>query len=109
MTSHSGLDAEKTASFEGLIRSILTEELPDIFNFDPIVVEGRTDHDGDRYLHAYIVFDGDNDKLEPAWTMTLPEKLWNLSMEMGYPGIPINSFIPRSEWKCLQKELGEGP
>ena len=48
MTSHPDLNAEKTAKFEEAIRSILTEELPDTFNFDPILVEGRTDHDGER-------------------------------------------------------------
>lgn len=105
MTSHNEREAEKAAKIEEAIRAILKAELPDIFHFDPILVEGRTDHDGDRYFHAYIVFDGDNDKLDPAWTMTLPGKLWDLSMEMGYPGIPINSFIPRCEWNELQDAL----
>ena len=105
MTSHPELEAEKTSRLEEKIKTILQAELPETFNFDPILVEGRTDHDGDRYFHAYIVFDGDNDKLDPAWTVTLPGKLWALSMEMGYPGVPINSFIPRREWKALQNAL----
>ena len=105
MTPDTERNTEKTSRIEEKIKAILRAELPDTFNFDPVMVEGRTDHDGDRYFHAYIVFDGDNDKLDPAWTMTLPEKLWDLSMEMGYPGTPINSFIPRREWKELQEAL----
>ena len=105
MTPHPNLDADKTARMEDTIRSILKNELPDTFVFDPIVVEPKTDHDGDRYFHAYIVFDGDNSQLDPAWTMTLPGRLWRLSANMGYHGIPINSFIPKPEWKNLQRAM----
>ena len=101
----SQLDADKTARMEDTIRAILKNELPDTFVFDPIVVEPKTDHDGDRYFHAYIVFEGDNSQLDPAWTMTLPGRLWRISADMGYHGIPINSFVPKPEWKNLQKAM----
>ena len=33
--------------------------------FGPIVVVPRVDHDGDDYLRSYIVFEGDQKKLDP--------------------------------------------
>ena len=98
-------DTDKTARIEGIIRAILKNELPDTLTFDHIVVKPKTDHDGDSYFHAYIIFEGDNSELDPAWTMTLPGKLWDMSAEMGYHGIPVNSFIPKAEWNNLQKAM----
>ena len=93
MTSHPKFDRGKAAKIEETISSILTTELPDNFVFDPIVVEKRTDHDGGMYFHTCIVFDGDNNELDPSWTLALPEKPWNLSMETGFQVILINPFI----------------
>ena len=101
----SEIDADNTARIEETIRTILKNELPDTFVFDPIVVKPKTDHDGDRYFHSYIVFEGENSQLDPAWTMTLPGRLWRISADMGYHGIPINSFVPKPEWKNLQKAM----
>ena len=36
---------------------------------------------------------------------TLPGRLWRISADMGYHGIPINSFVPKPEWKDLQKVM----
>ena len=96
---------DRISRLEDAIRLILTTELPETLVLDHIVVEDRTDHDGDSYFHTYIVFEGDRDKLDPAWTITLPRKLWEISEGMGYDGIPINSFVPKAEWKELQKAL----
>ena len=104
-----GREARTTAEATGTIRSLLKEMLEqhfgDLFVFDPIVVEIRKDHDDIDYVHAYVVFDGDFDKLEPSWTVDLPEKLLPHAMAMGYPGIPEQSFVAKSEWNQLERML----
>ena len=95
----------RISQLEDAIRLILKRELPETLVLSHIALEDRTNHDGDSYLHTYIVFEGDIEKIDPAWTINLPGKLWEISKDMGYEGIPINSFVPKAEWKELQKEL----
>ena len=94
-----------TGVIKDLLKEMLEQHFGGIFIFDPIVVEVRKDHDDIDYVHAYVVFDGDFEKLEPDWTVDLPEKLLPHTMAMGYPGIPEQSFIAKSEWKQLQRML----
>ena len=96
---------DPTGMIGTMIRELLEEHFKDLFVFDPIVVEVKTDHEGDDYLHTYIVFDGDFDKLDPGWTVDLSEKLWPHTKALGYPAIPIQSFVAKSEWKQLQRML----
>ena len=96
---------DPTGEIGMLIRGMVEEHFEDLFVFNPIIVEVKTDHEGDDYLHAYIVFDGDFDKLDPGWTVDLPGKLWPYTKAMGYPAIPIQSFVSKSEWKQLQRML----
>ena len=96
---------DRLSQLENAIRQILERELPEPLALDHIALEDRTNHDGDRYLHTYIVFEGDIENIDPAWTITLPGRFWELSKDMGYEGIPINSFVTKAEWKELQDEL----
>ena len=50
MTTEAGTD-----KIADIIREMLTERFHDEFVFSPIIVEPRIDHDGDEYLHTYIV------------------------------------------------------
>ena len=65
---------QATRQVENIIREMLTERFNDTFVFNPIIVIPRVDHDGDYYLHAYIVFDGDQAQLLPlsraGWSLT---------------------------------------
>ena len=87
------------------IQEMLHERFRDEFEFGPIVVIPRVDQDGEEYLHSYIVFKGDQKKLDPAWTLRLSNSLWPDSEALGYPGIPIPLFVARSEWPDLEKRL----
>ena len=73
--------------------------------FNPIVVEVKTGHDDQDYLNAHIVFDRDLDNPDPGWSMDLSGKLWPHAEPLGYPGIPIQSFVAKSEWKTPQRML----
>jgi hypothetical protein len=93
MTTETGTD-----KIADIIREMLTERFHDEFVFSPIVVEPRIDHDGDEYLHTYIVFDGDQKRLDPTWTAGLSGRLWPYAEKLGFHGIPIQSFVEKSEW-----------
>ena len=79
---------------------MLEQHFGDLFVFDPIVVEVRKDHDDIDYVHAYVVFDGDFEKLEPSWTVDLPEKLLPHTRAMG---------IPRHTRTVLRRQVGMEP
>ena len=88
-------------SFRDLITTILKERFPEGFNFTDIIVERRTSHDGESYIHTYIVFEGDIRKFDPAKTLGISTMLWPRSREMGYEAIPIQSFVEKSEWAAV--------
>ena len=96
---------QATKQVKNIIREMLTERFNDTFVFNPIIVIPRVDHDGDYYLHAYIVFDGDQAQLDPTWTLRLSGRLWSQSEKLGFPGIPMHSFVEKFEWKALEKKL----
>ena len=97
---------EATVEIKTMIQDLLSERFENEFEFGPIVVMPRFDEFGEEYLHSYIVFDGDQKKLDPTWTLRLSNLLWPHSEELGYPGIPIQMFVERSEWPALEKSLG---
>ena len=94
-----------TSEFEEIIKEKLRDRFEDEFDFGPIVVMPRIGHDGEGYLHSYIVFDGNQEKLDPAWTLRLSRSLWPCVEELGYPGIPIQLFVKRSEWPTSEKKV----
>ena len=98
-----------TDEIKEMIRGLLRERFKNEFEFGPIVVMPRYDEDGDRYLHSYIVFHGDQKNLDPMWTLRLSGLLWSRAEELGYPGIPIQAFVGRSEWPAMEKSLDWNP
>ena len=96
---------EATNEIKGMILDMLRERFKEELEFGPIVVMPRFDDDGERYLHSYIVFHGDQERLDPTWTLRLSGLLWSHAEGLGYPGIPIQSFVKRSEWPVLERSL----
>ena len=96
---------EATEEIRTMLWDMLSERFGDELEFGPIVVRPRVDQDGDEYLHSYIVFKGDQKKLDPKWTLRLSRRLWSRAEELGYPGIPMQSFVKKSEWPALEKRL----
>ena len=82
-----------------IVRETLAERFGDEFVFDPIDVIPRVDHDGDEYLHIYIVFDGDPELLDLDWTVRLGVRIWPQLIGLGFSNPPSKSFIERSEWE----------
>ncbi len=90
--------------FADEIRLMLDERFGDEFEFGPIVVWADQDDDI-SFLRTYIVFDGDVDKLDPAKTSSMGEHLWDKAVELGYPGVPLYSYVLKAEWPGLLRAL----
>ncbi len=96
---------DATNEIKETLQRLLDERFKGEIEFGPIVVKPSFDHDGEEYLRSYIVFDGDQKKLDPRWTVGLSDLLWQRAEQLGYPGIPIQLFIKSSEWPALAKRL----
>ena len=82
-----------------LVRCQLDERFADEFVFDPIVVVPKIDHDDDEYLQIYIVFDGQQDGLDAAWTAGLALRIRPNLLALGVPNVPTTSFVAKPEWE----------
>ena len=98
---------ESTDKIKIKLEELLDERFGDEFEFGPIVVRPRYDHDGDHYLQIYIVFDGDQKKLDPRWTLNLYHLLSPIAEELGYSSVVGNSWIEKSEWPDVEEHLRE--
>ncbi len=96
------IDAAAPEKVEKLVKDLLDERFGDQFVFDPITVIPRIDHDGDEYLHIYIVFDGDQKYLDPGWTLGLAGRIEPLLTELGSLNPPSKTFIEKSEWEEIK-------
>ena len=89
---------------ERFVRKDLEGRFKDEFVFDPIIVNPELDHYGDEFLHIYIIFDGDQRKLDAKWTGRLEGRLLDYLPEGELPNTPGHVFIEKSEWKKIHKE-----
>ena len=89
---------------EDFVRKDLEGRFKDEFVFDPIIANPELDWWGDEFLHIYIIFDGDQKRLEPRWTNGIEGRLLDLLPDGALPHTPGHSFIEHSEWKKFHKE-----
>ncbi len=92
-----------------IVRKTLEERFADEFVFDPIrvipTVDEYGDGDGQTYLRIMIVFDGDQEGLDPHWTSGLIRRIRPKLIEAGVGEFPSPSFITKSEWPRLERNL----
>ena len=93
-----------------MVRDDLAEKFgpDDPIVFDPIVIDLRYDPDDEPYLHIYVVYDGDQELLEPLWTADLIGRMWPKLIDMGIPELPGKSFVEKSEWEEVLAEKFRG-
>ena len=88
----------------GVVRALVAEYLDksfgNLFVFNPIVVTPEVDDiDGGKYLRVDIVFDGDQERLDPDRTMDLiPNVRGKLRTAYGENTILCPYFNEKSEW-----------
>ena len=94
---------EEKQEIADTVMSLLQERFSaDEFLFGPIVIVKRTIRYGD-FLHIYIVYEGDRKNLDPKWTLGLTGRIRPKLMELGIPGIPSHSFVPKRGWEEVHK------
>ncbi len=86
------------------VRDIVARDLakrfsPEEFTFDPIIVKHDLDHDGDEILRIKIIFDGDQNNLDPSWTVGIVGRIYPELEAIPGAAYPITSFIEKSEWE----------
>ena len=90
---------------EDFVRKDLGGRFKDEFVFDPIIANPELDWWGDEFIHIYIIFDGDQKKLDPRWTKGIERRLLEHLPEREWPpSTPGHSFISKSEWSKIYKE-----
>ena len=77
------------------------------FVFDPIRVEPQIDYwgGGEEYLEVIIVFDGDQKRLSPRWTVGLTSRLRNRLEDMGIEAFPVTRFMEKSDWTGYERAM----
>ena len=68
--------------------------------FDPIVVIPRFFFD-EEYLDIYVVYDGDGDRLDAGYTVTLPVLIRDGITEEEMSGALCVSYVEKSEWEDM--------
>ena len=90
---------ETLQKVEKVVRDAVEERFGSDFVFDPIVVEPRSDMDDDEYLHVYVVYKGDRNKLDSSWTLGLASIILDHTTDDEVWHIPSKSFVPKREWE----------
>ena len=98
-------EEERFDKVKEIVREDLEGHFRDLFAFDPIVVHQAVDEfgdgDGDVYLRILIIFDGDQDRLDPGWTSGLIPRIRPKLFDVGVEEFPVPSFIKRTEWQTM--------
>ena len=72
--------------------------------FGPIEIVEEIDQYGDPYLHIYIVFDGDQSKLDSKWTVGLIPRLSPQLIDLGIKHYPHRSFFGKEGWETYKEK-----
>lgn len=95
------MNNELKQKVSAIVRDDLTERFKDEFTFDPIAVVEDIDEfidDEQEYIEIFIIFDGDQERLDSGWTSGLIRRIRPKLIEAGVPQVPIPTFIEKSEW-----------
>lgn len=87
--------------YAGIIKDLLAKRFGDEIAFDPIVVKADPlvcpDPDLPELI-AYIAYDGDGSKLDSDFRFEFTEELWPHAIELGFPSVPVQEFVPKANW-----------
>ena len=76
-----------------IVKATLVEHFADKFVFDPIkvipAVDEYGDGDGEPYLRIMIVFDGDQEALDPHWTSGLIRRIRPKLIDAASRSFPV--------------------
>ena len=100
------IDAAVPEKVVGIVTDILDKRFGDVdgLTIEQVKVIPKIDHDGDDYLHIFVIFDGDQKLLDPKWTLTLYSRIAPQLMELGVESLPTRSFVEKSDWEEVYAE-----
>ena len=101
--SKKALTQEEREKISEIIRDDLVSRFGGEFVFDPIVSEMDVNYDGEDYIQIWIVFDGDQARLDPQWTYGLITRIRPKLIDCGLPYFPSPGFVEKSEWLDFRK------
>ena len=102
------LTPEVREKVERIVWEDLNEGFGSEFVFNPIVLVPEADViTGEEYLHIWIVFDGNQDKLDPNWTVGLRVRIVPKLEEIGVPPRFSTSYMGADEWKNYRRRITE--
>ena len=102
------LTAELAGKVETLYRKSLEREFGKSLTFDPILVEPTENSEGVETFRVTIIYSGEGGRPNPKKTVAVLISMMDQMEELGLPPIPIESYVPRSEYPLLL-ELRAGP
>lgn len=88
---------ETAQKVETLYRELLERNFQGAFKFDPIMVEPTLDQYGEDTFHVTVVYDGDQDLLDPGKLNEITVEVWCQLRAMGIDKIPIESHVDKKE------------
>lgn len=100
------IDATVPEKVVVIVKNILDKRFGDVdgLTIEQVKVIPKIDHDGDDYLDIYVIFDGDQELLDPGWTSTLSRRIAPQLMELGVESPPSRSFVEKSDWEEVYAE-----
>lgn len=81
-----------------IARDLLNERFGNDLVFDPVFAKSLVDHYGDDYIQLYLVFDGDEERLDLDWTIDMTFLMEPALNKIGIYDLPGKFFIKKSEW-----------
>lgn len=98
---------ETLKKVERIVREAVEERFKDEYVFDPIVAIAKPDFWGDERIWVYVVHEGKEKIIDPAWTVGLVSIILENVTEEEVPELPFKFFIPKSEWDAVKRKQVE--
>ncbi len=99
------VNRQLVSSIKRLIHEDLSGHFGDAFEFGPVVVRELVDHDGDPYFRVDIVFRGDQEALDPDWTLGLTRRVLHRLRDEGMDADLAPHFSDRADWDWYREQV----
>ena len=103
---------ERLEKVSTIVSGVLQDHFGDEFVFDPIVAIPKVDdHFSDDvfpYIHIYVIFDGDQTKLDPSRPVGMSGmagRLMPLLTEIGVDEFPVTSYRSKADWRLSKHKV----
>ena len=103
------LTIELAEKVEALYLENLKREFGDTLDIDRVAVEPAVDADGQDTFRITIVFNGNEDAVDPKKAIAVLTKIATPLEELGLPPVLIQSYVTKDEYPVLLEMRAEPP